>query len=101
ALADHHYAGVGHRVALAVAFEVHADLGALRDPDVLVDDGVADDRVAADVDALHQHRALDVGPGVHAHVGRQDRVFHQAAGDDGTRRHHRADRAADPLLMAV
>ena len=52
----------------AVALEVDADLGALRHDHVLVEDRVADDGVPADVDALHQHRALDLGPRVHRHV---------------------------------
>src|SRR3954451_21603824 len=82
ALADHHDAVVGDSVPGAVALGVDADLGVLRDADTLVDDGVADHRVAAHVDALEQYRALDVRPRVHVDVGGDHGVLHQRTGYD-------------------
>src|SRR3954469_25670345 len=53
ALADHDDAPLRNDEALAVAVEVDADLDALPDADVLVQDRVADDGMPRDVDAVH------------------------------------------------
>src|SRR6266511_1321878 len=100
-LADDDDPAFGDGVPGAVLLQVDPDLHAFRDDHVLVDDGVADHRVAADVDTLHEHRALDVRPGVDMDVGGHHRVLHQRAGDDGPRRDHRPDRPAQALLVPV
>ena len=57
--------------ALPVGHRIDADLRARLDPHVLVDDRIAHDRSAADVDIMHQHRALRPGhTSARAHRGR-------------------------------
>src|SRR3712207_7133575 len=53
----------------AVVVLVDADLDALADADVLVDDRVADHGPAADVRAVQEHGPLDGRPAVHDHAG--------------------------------
>jgi hypothetical protein len=49
---DNDDAGIANVEAAAVGFEVVADLGALGEADVAVDDGAADARVAADIHVI-------------------------------------------------
>ena len=51
----------------AVGLRVDADPRAWGDPGALVDDRVPDDRAPADIDAVQEHGALDLGVGVHPH----------------------------------
>ena len=69
------------------------------DPHVLVDDRVPDDRAAADVDVVHQDRALDLAAGVQVHPGREDRAAHGRARDDHAGAHHRVERVARAALV--
>ena len=68
--------------------------GAVGDAHVLVDDGPAHDGVAPDVDALHEHRVLDLGVGVQVHARGEHRAAHRAAGDDDAGADHRVERHA-------
>ena len=47
------------------------------DCDVLVEDRPPHHRAAADVDALHEHRVLDLGERVDVHAGREHRAPHR------------------------
>src|SRR3712207_9565848 len=58
----------------AVVVLVDADLDALADADVLVDDRVADHGPAADVRAVQEHRPPDGRPAVHDHAGGEPRL---------------------------
>src|SRR5690625_3343854 len=83
ALGDHRDAGLGDREAtLAVTFGVHALVGAVVNPHVLVHDRPLDDGVAADVDVLEDHRVTHRGPGVDLGGRGDHRAHHLAAGDD-------------------
>src|SRR5689334_12597132 len=77
-----------------VRLDVDAHLRARLDDDVLVDDRVSHDRLAADVDTVHQHRADDLAFRVHVHAGGEDRTSYGAAGDDDTGAHERVERVA-------
>ena len=81
--------------ALAVGFRVDADLRALGDLHVLVEDRVAHDRAAADVDPVQQHRRIHLRVRVHAHARREDRAPHAAAGDDHAP--HTSESTATPV----
>ena len=83
------------------ALGVDADLRALGDADVLVDDGPAHHGVAPDVDALHEHRVLDLGVGVQVGAGREHRAPDGGAGDDDAGAHHRVQRHAAPAVLVV
>ena len=79
ALADHGDAARRHgEPAGPVAFLVHADLSALGDDHVLVQDRVLDHGVAADLGVVQQHRPLHPGPAVDPDPGREHRVADQA-----------------------
>src|SRR4029450_3309276 len=99
ALADHDHAAGGHLEAFAVGVEVDADGGALRDADILVDDGVAYGRVPAHVHVVHEHRPLDGGVGVHRDGGGGGGLAHRTAGDHHSGADHRVERVADPLAL--
>src|SRR3712207_8057240 len=58
----------------AVVVLVDADLDALADADVLVDDRIADHGPAADVRAVQDHGPLDGRPAVHDHAGGEHRL---------------------------
>lgn len=69
ALADDRDPRVGHPEAAGpVVLGVEADLGPRPDDHVLVEDRPADAGAAADVDAVHEHRPVDLRPGVHPHA---------------------------------
>src|SRR3712207_5833028 len=84
-----------------VVLLVDADLDALADADVLVDDRIADHRPAADVRAVQDHGPLDGRPAVHDHAGGEHRLADTAAGDDDAVGHDAADRPADPVAVVV
>src|SRR5439155_11234866 len=86
-LADHDDAAWRDDEALAVALEIDSDLGAFGDADVLVQDRVADYRVAPDVDAVEEHGAVDVCVRVHMDAGGQ----HRASDPSPRHDHARAD----------
>ena len=75
-------AEVDHEIALLVVGLVVADDRAARDHVVLVDDGVADAAVFADVDVGQQDAVMDGGVAVDEDLVEQDRVGDRAAGDD-------------------
>ena len=58
--------------ALAVTVGVHADLGAGRYLDVLVDDGSLDHRAGTDDDVVHDDRILNDGPAIDHHTWEKD-----------------------------
>ena len=70
-----------------------------RDPDVLVDDRVADHRAAADVDAVEQDRVLDLGVGVQVDARRQDRPPRDPAREHDARADHRVERVPAPAVL--
>src|SRR5580704_6339861 len=82
-LADHGDAAAGHdQTTGSVVLLVHPDRGTFGDDDVLVQDGVLYDGVAADQGIVQDYRPVHPGPAVHLDSGRQDRVADQPAGDD-------------------
>ena len=68
AFAEHDDAAVRDVVPRGVQLRVDADVRALGHDDVLVQDRPAHHRAPADLDALHQHRALHVRAGMQPHV---------------------------------
>src|SRR6266545_137651 len=68
-LAEHGQAVLHEEAAGLVVLLVDAELGAGRDHDVLVDDGVADHRATTDPHPIEQDRVGDVGAPVDVHGG--------------------------------
>jgi len=56
-------------VPLAIHVVVHPDLRPRRHDDVLVQDRLVHQRTGADDDVVHDHRVIDLRPGVHADAG--------------------------------
>ena len=87
-------AGRRHEVALAVFLQVVADLRAGRDQVGLVDDGIADPAVPADLHPIHDHRVFDMAVAMDAHITSDNAVADVAAADDGAFGDDRIDRHA-------
>ena len=61
-LTKHDNAAIAHRVKAPISLEVHPDLSAIGNHDVLVKNRPAYDSVLADADPRHEHAALHIGP---------------------------------------
>src|SRR6266851_3648472 len=79
---DNDDAGIGDVEAAAVGFEVVADLGALGEADVAVDDCSADAGMAADVHVIVDDGIGDFGIAVDADVVADHGLLDASAGDD-------------------
>ena len=64
-------------------------MAAPRDHDVLVDNGVANNGVGADVDIVEQNRPLYDGAGLDSNSRGKHRILNGCAGDDATLTDHR------------
>src|SRR5260370_14372558 len=86
---DDNNAGIGDVEAAAIGFEVVANLGALGEADVAVNDGTANARVAADVHVIVDDGLGDFGIAGDADIVADHGCLHtaagnyRAAGDDG------------------
>src|SRR6267378_2003847 len=76
-------AGIADMEAAAVGFEVVADLGALGEADVAIDDSAADARVAADIHVIVNDGIRDFTVTVDADVVADYGFLNAATGDDG------------------
>src|SRR5229473_1873381 len=80
---DNDDAGIADVEAATVGFEVVADLGALGEADVTIDDGATDARVAADIHVIVNDGIRDFTVTVDADVVAEYGFLNAAAGDDG------------------
>src|SRR5882762_47773 len=76
-------AGIADAEAAAVGLDVVADLGALGEADVTIDDSAADARVAADIHVIVNDGIRDFTVTVDADVVAEYGFLNAAAGDDG------------------
>src|SRR4029077_2918231 len=94
-IARHHSnSTLSDKVALAVSLGVVADAGALRDVYVAVDDGLADAAVTPDIYVREKNAGIHFAVGIHAHVGRDHAIFHEATRDDAACGNDRIQRSA-------
>ena len=85
--------------ALTVSFEIVADSGALRNTDVLVQDGTAQLGMASDVAVVHDDAAFDEGTGVNVDAASENRLAHHAAGKNAPARDDAVDRLAAAIFF--
>src|SRR5687767_13410552 len=82
-----------HGVAFTILVDVVADLGSRRNYIGLVDDGVADAAISADLDPVHDDGIFDVAKAMDSHVAPDHTVTNVTAADnrafgtDGVYRH--------------
>ncbi|MGE0301019.1 MAG: hypothetical protein AB7R99_30475, partial [Pseudonocardia sp.] len=76
-------------------------LDALADHDVLVEDRVADDGVAADVGGVHDDAALHARPAVHERSGGEHGLAYRRPGDDHAVGDDAVQRAPDAVAVVV
>ena len=79
---DYDDPAIRHVVPLAVGLEVVANLRALGDRDMAIDNSVADPRVAPDIDVVEQDRVFHLAVAVDSHVVAEDRAAYSPAGND-------------------
>src|SRR5689334_15133423 len=85
--------------ATRVGLAVDTYGGAIGDIATLIDDGTANDAVAADLGVRQDDRAVDVGALLDTYVGEQQRLTHHRAGDDAAPGHHGVDGAAAAAFL--
>src|SRR6185312_1071900 len=83
----------------AVFFEVIADRGIRRHLYVLIEDGAANLRSAADVAVVEDDGILDERTGMYAHASSQHRIAHPSAGEDRSAGDDRVDGLAAALVL--
>src|SRR5260370_6396746 len=96
---DDHDAGIADVEAAAVSFKVIADLGALGQADVAVDDGAADARVAADIHVVVDDGIRDFAVTVDADVVANHGFLNASAGDDRAAGHNGIEGDAHALRI--
>src|SRR5688572_33245740 len=71
-----------HGVAFTILVDVVADLGSRRNYIGLVDDGVADAAISADLDPVHDDGIFDVAKAMDSHVAPDHTVTNVTAADN-------------------
>src|SRR6266851_5946604 len=79
---NHDYTRFRHEKPFAIALEVVADLVALLDSDILVDNRAAHFRVAPDLAVVHHHGVVDLAIRMDEDRPAENRVAHEAARHD-------------------
>src|SRR5690349_11148134 len=81
-IARHHGdSAVGHEILLAVGLGIETNRSSLGDVHIAIDNGAANSAMASNVHMREKNAGIDLGIGVHAHVGRQNAEAAEAPGN--------------------